>query len=180
MANVHSLTNAISTIAYKVNAHQIMIEELKKTDLADGQGPFAASSAGQTPPIGREEVSGMLAALKEELASRQTRDKGILEASLNHSNDQKISLAVSRIEERLRRIEERLDALAVSNAGAGPGAAGGLPADAADHAAAPVTEPVAVPEPAPAPAPPARASRRRGKAAAAADETCPPGTLTLE
>lgn len=193
MATVHHITNAITAIASKVNAHQILIEDLRKTS-TEGQLAHALpedssfSVRSSTNIDHHSEVQKMVdsgvAALKDEVEARQAREKAMLEASINHSLDQKIAKAVADVdhkgaialvEDRIKRIEERIEALLNASAALpqdipAPASCDKVPDETPEHETeepAPATTAASKPRP----------SRRRGKAASA---DSPPGTLTLE
>lgn len=195
MATVHHITNAITAIASKVNAHQILIEDLRKTS-TEGQLAHALpedssfSVRSSTNIDHHSEVQKMVdsgvAALKDEVEARQAREKAMLEASINHSLDQKIAKAVADVdhkgaialvEDRIKRIEERIEALLNASAALPQD----IPAPASCDKVPDETPDQETGEPAPAAATTTaskpRPSRRRGKAASA---DSPPGTLTLE
>lgn len=196
MANVATIANAINAIAAKVNVHQILIEDLK-TNGAAPPAPSPASLSEAPPAVDYDHVQRMidsgLASLKDDLASRASRDKAMLETSINHSVDQKVATAVGEVdqkaciallEERFKRIELRIEELAAAPTPLAPvpDPESAAPASAAPESAAPASADPASADPVPEPAPASaasksRASRRRGKASS--DES-PPGTLTLE
>jgi len=188
MATVHHITNAITAIASKVNAHQILIEDLRKTwtegQLAHALPEDSSFSVRSSTNIDHSEVQKMVDSLKDEVEARQAREKAMLEASINHSLDQKIAKAVAGVdhkgaialvEDRIKRIEERIEALLSASAALDQDP----PAPASCDKATDETPDPEAGEPAPetTAASKPRPSRRRGKAASA---DSPPGTLTLE
>ena len=193
MATVHHITHAITAIASKVNAHQILIEDLRKTST---EGPLAHASpeggsfsVSSSTNIDYSEVQKMVdsgvAALKDDIAARQGREKAMLEASINHSLDQKISKAVADVdqkgaialvEDRIKRIEERIEELLSATAALSQDRPAPESSDETPKHETPEHE-TEEPAPATTAASKPRPSRRRGKAASA---DSPPGTLTLE
>lgn len=124
MASVHTITHALSSIAARVNAHQILLEDLKNTvhnDNAEGnEKPFENGStviAPSVPEIDYEEVKRIvdlkITELKDELSHKSNREKAILETSIQHSVTQKVSSAVADIDQRnaIRLLQERVKEL---------------------------------------------------------------------
>jgi hypothetical protein len=191
MATLHHFANALTTIASKVNAHQILIEDLKKSTT---EAPLAHASS--SPPvlgadyIDRPEVQRMVDTLKDDVSARHNREKAMLEANINHAVDQKIAAAVAEVdqkgaisllEDRMKKIEERIEAL-LSASGPITVEADATNPDAASETSVVGTsdvppEPSPITSPTPTAATKSRASRRRAKAPAG---DSPPGTLTLE
>ena len=190
MATVHHIANALTTIASKVNAHQILIDDLKKTT-TEGPLAHASSLGGSSPTVGAEivdraEVQNMIDSVKDDMSARHNREKAMLEANINHAVDQKIAAAVadvdqkaaiSLIEDRIKKIEERIEELFSARA---PNTAEDKTPDATSESAAAEETSEVSPDPTlitTTAATKSRASRRRAKAPAG---DSPPGTLTLE
>ena len=205
MATVHTITNAITNIASKVNAHQLLIDDLKKNGPPLSGGTTTIMSAPSS--VDYQEIQGMIdisvSTLKDDVVSRQSREKAMLETSINHSVAQKIASAIADVdqkasigilEERVKRIENRIEELVSTIANIQIGSAtvttpevtsqeSTIKESTSPEANTPEPEEVTnqgnpdhVPTP-PAPSSKSRSSRRRGKASA--DDSAP-GTLTLE
>ena len=189
MAHVATIASAISTIAAKVNVHQILIEDLKNNGLQT-HAPSAADPVDYTQV--QRMIDAGLATLKEDLTSRASRDKAMLETGINYSMDQKIATAVPEVhqkalvaimQEPIGRIGKRIEELVLAtnplaNAPRVPETfTAPEPVPDSSNETEPVINQVQEPDPIPvSAASKSRASRRRGKAS---QDECP-GTLTLE
>lgn len=121
MTSVHAITHALSSIASRVNAHQILLEDLKKsvhsenTPLEGADTPFDHFDS--APTVDYDEVNRLvdlkITELKDELTHKGNREKAILETGIQHSVSQKVSSAVAEVDTRndIRLLQDRVQDL---------------------------------------------------------------------
>lgn len=126
MSTVNTLAQSVSQIANRVNAHQILLEDLR-TKLVSASAsmlPSASSNSVETYNVQTDKIyktiEEKMANLETEMKQMVNRQTKMLESTLKHENSQKISSAMADfdksgticiLQQRLNLLDSRIETL---------------------------------------------------------------------
>lgn len=126
MSTVNTLAQSVSKIANRVNAHQILLEDLR-TKFVSPSTQTSSSPTNSVEPSIEAQIETIYKTIEDKMANLETemkqmvnRQTKMLESTLKHEISQKVSSAVSDfdksgticiIQQRLETLDSRVEAL---------------------------------------------------------------------
>ena len=126
MSTVNTLAQSVSKIANRVNAHQILLEDLR-TKFVSPSTQTSSSPTNSVEPSIESQIETIYKTIEDKMANLETemkqmvnRQTKMLESTLKHEISQKVSSAVSDfdksgticiIQQRLETLDSRVEAL---------------------------------------------------------------------